>query len=149
MPILVEQADIPYAPQQVFDLVADIENYPKFLRHIASARIRHRNGNTLLVDQVVRLKMLRLRFSTRTVLDRPSRIHVVCTDSMFGTFDEQWAFAPSPSGGTHLLCRTEYRFRSDLLRMALNATLAELFKTTVEAFESRGRQLYGRDVASG
>lgn len=143
MPTYFAQADLPYTPQQVFDLVADIESYPKFLRHVAAARIRRRSGSTLWVDQVVRFALLRLRFSTRAVLEPASRIHVVCNDSMFGTFDETWSFAGIPSGGTRLECQATYELRSSLLRTALSAALAGLLGTTVKAFETRARLLYG------
>jgi coenzyme Q-binding protein COQ10 len=143
MPTYFAHADLPYSPQQVFDLVADIESYPKFLRHVAAARIRRRNGSTLLVDQVVRFAMLRLRFSTRAVLEPPSRIHVVCNDSMFGTFDETWSFSPGPSGGTRLECHATYELRSGLIRMVLGPALADLLSTSVKAFQARATQIYG------
>jgi coenzyme Q-binding protein COQ10 len=148
MPVHIEQADLPYAPQQVFDLVADIESYPKFLRHVAAARISRRDGNTLWVDQVVQFKMLRLKFSTKAVLEPPRRIHIVCSDSTFGTFDDQWSFADWLEGGTHLQCRTEFQFKSNLVRIAMDATLGDVLKTTVQAFQSRARQLYGKTVPS-
>jgi coenzyme Q-binding protein COQ10 len=143
MPVHVEQTDLPYTPQQVFDLVADIESYPKFLPHVVSARIRHRNNNTLLVDQVVQLKVLRLPFTTRAVLDPPSGIHVVCSDSLFGSFDDQWHFTAGPRGGTHLQCRTTFQFRSGLLRIAFDSALGEVMRRTVQAFEARAKKLYG------
>jgi coenzyme Q-binding protein COQ10 len=144
VPVHVEQADLPYAPGQVFDLVADIESYPKFLRHVAAARISRREGSTLWVDQIVQFKLMRLKFSTKAVLDRPSRIHVVCNESLLGTFDDQWSFTDGPDGGTKLQCRTEFQFKSNLVRIAMDATLGEVLKTTVQAFQARARQLYGQ-----
>jgi coenzyme Q-binding protein COQ10 len=143
MPTYFAQADLPYAPQQVFDLVADIESYPKFLHHVAAARISRRNGGTLWVDQVVRFGMVRLRFSTRAVLEPPSSIHVVCNDSIFGMFDETWRFAASPSGGTRLECHATYKLRSALIQRALDPALSDMLSTTVKAFEVRARQLHG------
>jgi coenzyme Q-binding protein COQ10 len=137
------EADLPYAPEQVFDLVADIERYPVFLRHLAAARITRRDGNTLWVDQVVRIAMLRLRFRSRAVLERPTRIHVVCDDSVFGRFDEAWTFAPGPLGGTRLRCEATYELRSAVLRVGLGTVLGEILAATVRAFQARARQMYG------
>jgi|tagenome__1003787_1003787.scaffolds.fasta_scaffold20851405_2 coenzyme Q-binding protein COQ10 len=138
------QADLPYTPQQVFDLVADIESYPQFLHHLALARIRRQKGNTLWVDQVVRFAMLRLKFSTRAVLEPPMRLRVVCHDPLFGTFDEVWSFTAMPSGGTRLGCHATYEVRSALLRLGLGAALPGMLATTVKGFEARARQLYGQ-----
>jgi coenzyme Q-binding protein COQ10 len=142
MPAYFAQAELPYSPQQVFDLVADIESYPKFLHHVAAARIRRRNGNTLWVDQVVRFAMLRLRFATRAVLEPVSRIHVVCDDTLFGAFDETWTFAAGPGGGTRLGCHATYELRSGLVRLALGNALQDVLGTTVKGFEARARRLY-------
>jgi coenzyme Q-binding protein COQ10 len=142
MPTYFVEAELPYAPQQVFDLVADIESYPKFLHHVAAARIRRRNGSTLWVDQVVRVAVLRLRFSTRAVLEPPFRIHVVCDDSMFGKFDETWSFTGIPSGGTRLGCNAKYELRPGLIRLVLGEALHDVLDATVKAFEARARQLY-------
>jgi len=143
-----KQVDLPYSPQQVFDLVADIESYPRFLPHVASARIRRRRGNNLWVDQLVRVKMLRLRFSTLAVLEPCSRIRVVCSDSPFGYFIEQWTFAAGPCGGTRLRCRAEFDFGPSLVSRMLAAAIGEVLNATVKGFESRAIQLYGRAAAT-
>jgi len=138
------QVDLPYPPRQVFDLVADIESYPQFLRHLASAHIRRRKDDTLWVDQVVRFGILRLKFSTRAVLEPPTRLRVVCHDSLFGTFDQAWRFTPTASGGTCLGCHATYEVRSALLRLGLGAAPPEMLATTVKGFEARARQIYGQ-----
>jgi coenzyme Q-binding protein COQ10 len=144
MPSHVERVDLPYTPEQVFDLVADIESYPRFLPHVTTARITARDGNTLLVDQQVGFKILNLRFRTRAVLERPLRITVTCEDSAFGRFTDQWSFAPTETGGTRLQCRTEFTFRSLLFAGAMGAVFGELLRTTVRGFQLRAHQLYDR-----
>ncbi len=143
MQIYVEQLDLPYPPQRIFDLVADIESYPRFLPNVASARISKRDGHTLWVEQIVRVKVLRLKFRTQAVLNPPSQIKVTCRESSFGYFNEQWDFAEGPSGSTHLQCRAEYDFRSHLLKLALNEAMRDMLAATVNAFQQRARQLYG------
>ncbi len=136
------QIDLPYTPQQVFDLVADIESYPRFLPHVASAHIRSRVGNVLVVDQRFRFKVIDLPFTTRAVLEPPARIEIVCADAPFGTFTEQWSFAANPSGGTTLRSSTEFSLRSFLLRPVLSAAFGELQAATLRAFKARARELY-------
>ena len=143
METYVETLDLPYQPQRIFDLVADIESYPRFLPNVASARISKRDGNTLWVEQIVRVKVLRLKFKTQAMLNPPSQIKVICRESSFGYFNEQWDFAEGPSGSTHLHCRAEYDFRSHLLKLALNEAMRDVLAGTVKAFQQRARQLYG------
>ena len=143
-----KQVELPYSPQQVFDIVADIESYPQFLPHVASVRIRRRKGNNLWVDQQVRLRVLPLRFSTTAVLEPWSRIHGVCRDSPFGPFSVKWTFAAGSRAGTRLRCRAEFHFGlGPLSRMPARA-MGDALNATVKAFESRAMQLYGHAAAT-
>jgi coenzyme Q-binding protein COQ10 len=145
--------DLPYTPRQIYDLVADIERYPSFLAHIASARITRRDGAVLMVDQVFRFRMLRFRFTTRAVLEppgvadgggiSPGSIVVENRDARLGSFIQSWGFADAPKGGTRLSCRTEFGTTSRLLRLAMGAVTDELMAVTMRAFHQRARQLYG------
>ena len=99
------ELELPYPPRQVFDLVADFESYPKFLSHVAYARILRRQDNTLFCEQVFRIGPMRFRFRTQTQLDPPHSIHVVCADSPFGSFDDRWTFGAGAHGGTRISCR--------------------------------------------
>ena len=45
MPTHAEQRVLPYTPEQLFDLVADIERYPEFLPWCVGARIRKREAD--------------------------------------------------------------------------------------------------------
>ncbi len=143
MPTHSAELALPYSPRQVFDLVADIESYPKFIGHVASARIVRRQDNHLWVDQVVQFAMLRPRFRTEADLVPPSEIRVVCKDSPLGSFDERWQFSAGASGGTLLRCRTSFEFRSVVTRVALNPVLGQVLTSTMQAFRLRARQLYG------
>ena len=137
------QLDLPYPPQQVYDLVADFETYPKFLPHVAYARILRRQDSTLFCEQVFRIGPMRFRFRTQTQVDPPHSIHVVCTDSPFGSFDDRWTFAPNTAHGTHVTCRTDYRVHGGPLRLIIDKVLDEVFSSTIHAFERRARILYG------
>ncbi len=74
MPTHAERRLLPYAPEQLFDLVADVERYPEFLPWCLGARIRERKGNEIVADLLIGFKMVRERFTSRVVLDRPDAI---------------------------------------------------------------------------
>src|SRR5690625_6737870 len=68
MPTHAERRRLPYRPEQLYDLVADVERYPEFLPWCLGARIKRREGNTLIADLVIGFKMIRERFTSRVVL---------------------------------------------------------------------------------
>ena len=67
---------LPYSREQLFDLAADIESYPAFLRGWQSARIIERRGSMLRVKQTLGIGTLNLTFETAAMLQRPHRIAV-------------------------------------------------------------------------
>ncbi|MCZ6719930.1 MAG: type II toxin-antitoxin system RatA family toxin, partial [Proteobacteria bacterium] len=62
MPTHAEKRFLPYTPEQMFDLVVDIERYPEFLPWCTGARIRTREGDVIHADLVIGYKMFRERF---------------------------------------------------------------------------------------
>lgn len=129
-------------PEQLFDLVADVERYPEFVRGWSAARIRRRDGDHYETDQIVGFGPLRLRFATRTLLRRPDRIDVVSDEPPFRHFALSWLFEPQPPG-----CRVtliaELELRSRLLQRLVERILPQSVADLVAAFEARARALYG------
>jgi coenzyme Q-binding protein COQ10 len=57
-----ETRRLPYTPQQMFDLVADVSRYPEFLPWCVGARIREQQADMLLADLMIGFKMVREKF---------------------------------------------------------------------------------------
>ncbi|MEM7570649.1 MAG: type II toxin-antitoxin system RatA family toxin, partial [Pseudomonadota bacterium] len=76
MPRHRERKRLPYTPQQLFDLVSDIETYPSFLPWCVGARVTERTDNMVTADLVIGFKMFRERFRSQVTLSRPGHIHV-------------------------------------------------------------------------
>ena len=78
-----ERCNLPYAREQLFDLVADVERYPEFLPWLVAAHVGRRDGNTVWVDMEVGTTFLRKRFASRAILERPERIDIISRDTLF------------------------------------------------------------------
>src|SRR5712671_4992679 len=83
MPTHAEQRVLPYTPEQLFALVADIERYPEFLPWCIGARIRERKPDLVVADLIIGFRMFRERFTSRVALDPPRRIDVAYTEGPF------------------------------------------------------------------
>ena len=73
---VVVQRTVPFSPDELFDVAADIEDYPNFLTNCAATRIMKHDGGTLLVDNVFRWGPVPLRFRTQAVFNRPHAIDI-------------------------------------------------------------------------
>jgi coenzyme Q-binding protein COQ10 len=148
MPTHAEKRAMPYRPEQMFDLVADIERYPEFLPWCVAARIRERRDDIVIADLVIGFKMIRERFTSRVFLDRPGlRIDVAYTDGPFRRLDNHWIFEPVAGGGCLIDFYVDFEFRSLVLQRLIGALFNEAVRRMVQAFETRARTLYGESGA--
>jgi len=147
MPTHAEKRRLPYQPEQLYDLVADVERYPEFLPWCLGARIKRREGNTLIADLVVGFKMIRERFTSRVVLHddetaKNLRIDVTYIHGPFKYLNNHWLFIPDEKGCL-LDFYVDFEFRSRLLQKVMQPLFNEAVRRMVGAFEARAKELYG------
>ena len=143
MPTHAEKRLLRYAPEQLYDLVADVERYPEFLPWCLGARVRQRTANAITADLLIGFRMVRERFTSRVVLDRPHRIDVSYAEGPFRYLNNHWEFIPQPGGGCLIDFYVDFEFRSRVLQKIIGVLFNEAVKRMVGAFEARARQLYG------
>lgn len=144
MPTHAEKRALPYSPDQLFDLVADVERYPEFLPWCVGARIRKREGDVFFADLVIGFKMIRERYTSKVSLDRAAmRIDVVYTEGPFQYLNNHWAFLPNPDGTTTIDFFVDFEFKSKILQKVIGTLFNEAVKLMVGAFEKRANQLHG------
>ncbi|WP_395681425.1 type II toxin-antitoxin system RatA family toxin [Inquilinus sp.] len=142
MPSHTERRVLPFTPQQLYELVADIESYPSFLPWCLAARIRKREGNVLVADLVIGFKMIRERYTSRVTLTPGRQIDVAYVDGPMKKLTNCWRFLPHPTG-CEIDFHVDFEFRSRVLQTVIGAVFHEAFRRMVGAFETRARALYG------
>jgi len=142
MPVHHEIRILPYTPEQVFDLVADVERYPEFLPWCVACRIKKRETAVqFIADLAVGFKLVREQFTSRVTLDRPKSVKVEYLDGPFKYLTNTWTFKTVP-GGTEVDFHLEFEFRSKLLQSLIGVLFEEAVKRMVAAFETRASKLY-------
>lgn len=143
MPTHAEKRLLPYRPDQLFDLVADIARYPEFLPWCRAARIRKREGNVIYADLVIGWRMIRERFTSRVTLGAPNRIDVTYHEGPFKYLNNHWTFELQPDGGCLIDFYVDFEFRSRVLQKLIGVLFNEAVRRMVHAFEERAKDLYG------
>lgn len=143
MPRHEERRVLAYSPQQLYDLVAAVEDYPKFLPWCLAARIRQREERLLVADLVIGFKVFRERFTSRVELNpEAKRIDVSYTEGPFRYLNNHWIFLPHPDG-CEIDFFVDFEFRSKILQKVIQALFHEAVTRMVRAFEARAREIYG------
>ncbi len=140
---------MPYTPQQMYDLVADVERYPEFLPWTAAARIRKvtpkPDGSEVMeADLVISFKVFRERFGSRVVLWPQER--VIETEYLHGPFKymrSNWRFEEAEGGGCKVHFDVDFEMKNRILQSAAELFFFEAMKRVVKAFEARAAELYG------
>ena len=143
MPTHAEHRVLPYTPEQMYALVADIERYPEFLPWCVAARIKERRADFINADLVIGFRMFRERFASHVKLDPPGRIDVTYAEGPFRYLNNHWTFEPVP-GGCRLDFFVDFEFKSRILQRVIELLFHEAVRRMVGAFEHRAEQLYGR-----
>ncbi len=143
MPSHSEQRLLPYTPQQLFELVVDVERYPEFLPWCLAARIGRREPQCVTADLVIGFTMVRERFTSFVSFDRD--LLWVKTRNVKGPFRHMrsdWSFKQHDEGCL-VDFSVEFEFRSRVLQKLIQSLFEEAVRRMVTAFEARAVDLYG------
>jgi coenzyme Q-binding protein COQ10 len=138
---------VAYTPEQLFDLVADVGSYPRFLPWCVAARVRSRTDTLLISDLTIGFGPFRESFTSRVTLDRPRRVTVKYENGPFRYLNNQWEFTPHV-GGTEVAFFVDFEFRSRILQAAIGVVFNEAVRRMVNAFRKRAGDVYGPPRAS-
>ncbi len=143
MPTHCEHRGLPFAPEQLFDLVADVERYPEFLPWCLNARVYARQEASFLADLTVGTRFLRDTFTSHVTLEQPRRIVVAYRSGPLKALGNEWHFEPGPQGGCLLTFEVDFHLASRGLGLVMDVVFDHACRTMGAAFEARAHALYG------
>jgi coenzyme Q-binding protein COQ10 len=143
MPRHTETRHLPYTPEQVFDLVADVGRYQEFLPWVAATRVRSDSGAEMIADLVVGFKSIKETFTSRAKKERPRRIEIDYLEGPLKYLHNSWEFEPDGKGGTNVHFCVDFAFKSRIFETLAGQMFDRALRRMIGAFEARARELYG------
>jgi coenzyme Q-binding protein COQ10 len=143
MPRLSEDRYLPYTPEQLFELVADVEHYDDFLPWVVAVRVRSSSETETLADLVVGFNAFKERFTSRVVKARPERICVDYIEGPLKYLHNEWRFERAADGGSNVHFSVDFAFKSRLFESLVGAMFDRALRRMIGAFEQRAAALYG------
>ena len=142
MPTHAEQKHLPYTPEQMFDLVADVEKYNEFLPWCLGCRVTSHEGNIIEADLIIGYKMFREKFKSRVILDRPHEIRVDYLDGPLKSLSNKWQFIRNPDNTCTIDFYVDFEFKNPMLQGVVTMFFDKVVSRMVAAFEKRADDLY-------
>ena len=150
MPTHHERRRLPHRPEQVFDLVADVRGYPRFIPWVEALRVRREDvtdgTGTLTADMVVGYKMFRESFRSDVTLNREAgTIEVDYVRGPLRHLENDWRFEDDPErpGGCVVDFTIDFAFKNRLMQAAAGQLMERGFMRLVAAFEREADARYG------
>ncbi|WP_428486854.1 type II toxin-antitoxin system RatA family toxin [Rhodopila sp.] len=141
MPSHTDHKLLPYTPDQLFDMVADVKDYPRFIPWCQGAHI-HQSGPKLIVaDLEIGFGPFRESFTSHVDLNRPHQVMVKAVDGPLEYLSNQWVFTPAEHA-TRVDFAVDFQFKSHLLDHVANTMFHQASMRMMGAFEARAHSLY-------
>jgi coenzyme Q-binding protein COQ10 len=147
MPRHSEQRFLPYTPDQLFDLVADVKRYDEFLPWVTAVRVRSSSETEMVADLIVGFGAFRERFTSRVAKERPDRITVDYVEGPLKFLHNEWRFEPV-EGGTNLGFTVDFAFKNRIFEAVAGQVFDRALRKMTNAFEERANALYGSSSSS-
>ena len=152
MPEFSTKRRVRHTAADMFNLVADVKKYPKFVPLCSALTIKSRNekedGTIVVVaDMTVAYKIIHETFTSRVALDLTNlAIFVEYLSGPFKRMHNRWVFHPVGEDACDVEFFIAYEFKSRALAMLMGTMFDTAFRRFAAAFERRADAVYGRKV---
>lgn len=148
MPRHSETKRLPYTPEQLFALVADVGRYDEFLPWVTAVRIKSDSETEMVADLIVGFNAFKERFTSKVTKERPDHIHVEYVDGPLKYLKNEWRFDAAPDGGTNVYFSVDFAFKNRLFEALAGQMFDRALRRMTGAFEARAHELYGSSKSS-
>ena len=145
MPKHSETRHLPYTPEQLFNLVADVGRYAEFLPWVVAVRVRSDNETETIADLAVGFKALKETFTSKVIKARPRTIEVDYIDGPLKYLHNSWTFEPDGQGGTNIHFVVDFAFKSRMFELLAGQMFDRALRKMIGAFCERAHALYRVD----
>ena len=134
---------VPYTAEEMFELVSDVDTYPRFLPWCSGARTMQREHDEVEARIDFNLSGVSKSFTTRNRHEKNRLIHMRLVDGPFRSLEGSWRFEPLGDAGCRISLDLEYDFSSRMIGMVTGPVFNKIANSLVDAFRQRAVAVYG------
>lgn len=147
MTTIDRSALLPFTANQLFELVADIEQYPRFLPGCEQANILERDSNRIIARLGLSRAGFRHSFVTRNTMEPDQHIELRLVDGPFEHFEGRWDFTALSPEACKVALKLTFRMRGGLIHAAAGRLFDKVAVDLVDAVVTRAHTIYGKQTA--
>jgi ribosome-associated toxin RatA of RatAB toxin-antitoxin module len=134
---------VTFSPEQMFDLVVDVERYPQFLPWVTSAELHEKSDRDLLASMEMQRAGVSERFTTRNTFERPAMMTLRLVRGPFRLLEGRWSFTRIGDAGTRIELEMRFEFANPVVSLLFGKAFEQSCNSLIDAFIVRARQLHG------
>jgi coenzyme Q-binding protein COQ10 len=144
MTTIHRSALVPYSARQMFELVADIPSYPKFLPWCGGARIVSTQEDEVIAAIDIAYSGVHKTFSTRNLLQRNKVMEIRLLEGPFSHLQGLWQFLPLDEHECKISLNLEFEVANKIVGLVLTPVFSNIANQLVDRFHQRAADLYDR-----
>ena len=134
-------AIVRHTPAQMFDLVNDVDAYPRRFTWCAGARVLEREDDALTARLELRIGGLTQAFTTRNTLSPPQRIAIELVEGPFRHLSGAWEFAALGTDGCKVILALDFEY-SGVMAPLMRIGFQKLADRMVDEFCTEAARTY-------
>ena len=143
MTTIDRSALLPFSAESIFDLVADIEDYPNFLPGCVGAEIIDKGSDTVTARLALSRAGITQSFMTQNTLTRAQTIHLRLIDGPFERFSGAWTFTSLAPEACKVALLLDFRLKSSIIHVAAGKLFDRVAHDLVDAVVKRAHHSLG------
>ena len=140
---IAKSALLPYAAEQLFDLVNDIAAYPQYMDGCAAATILSATDETVEARLELNRAGITQAFATRNRLQRPTVIDMDLLEGPFTALTGRWQFQALAPEACKVSLDLRFELDGKLASLAAGRLFESVASNLVDALCRRAHALYG------
>ena len=135
---------MPHLPQRMFDLVSDLEAYPRFVPNCMAMEVRDdAAGGAVLARMTIQFGPLTQAYTSRVVADpQAMTITAKAVDGPFSYLDSKWTFTPEGQG-TRVRFDIDFKMSNPLIAAVAEPAFAAKQDEIIDAFADEADRRFG------
>jgi len=136
-------AILPYTTRQMYDVVADIRSYPRFLNWCEASQIISEIDQEVVAKLKISYAKLNFEFTTRNINSPHQSIQLNLVDGPFSSLSGEWTFVELSKDACKVSIQMTFDFENSLTKKMMAKVFSNIIATQLEAFQSRAKVIYG------
>jgi ribosome-associated toxin RatA of RatAB toxin-antitoxin module len=143
MAVVHKSVLLAYSAEQMFALVNNIEEYPKFLPWCGGAEVKQRDGDHVVAALNINYHGIKQTFTTENRNNPPHAINMTLVEGPFKHLDGTWEFKSLRSDACKIEFHLHYEFSNRMLEHIIGPVFSMIANSFVDSFSKRAEQVYG------